>query len=659
MLEGQFLPNTRQYHKLKQTPVDIRRGARLLIDVGLSGLSFLLAMILRLGFFQSWAALTESPALLLYPLIFSGVCALVYLILGFSSRSWRFVSLQDLSVMICGVFIAIVCFAFLCFLIPGLPTIPRSVPLTAAFVMVTALGGVRVLRRSLNEGCLPFGVRDVLGAQRRGSAQPTRLLAFGASPETNTLLQSLQAGTNTPYQVVGIIDDNPSTGVSRIRGIEVLGGCKDLPQIVERMTKSSIKLESLVVPANSFSRAKLREIANMAATAGLRAVRLPSTCDLLQKATPIFACEPIEVTNPDRVLVIGGAGYIGSVLVEKLLNLGLEVLVLDPMHFGDQPLSRVAGHPALDVICEDFRRIEVVTRAMKGVGSVVHLAGLVGDPACAADPALTIDINVTGTKIVGEIAKARGVRRFIFASSCSVYGASDDILDEESQFNPQSLYARSKVAGEAVLRALGDSSFAMTCLRFATVYGISNRPRFDLVINLLCAKAVRDRVVTVIGPSQWRPFVHVEDVANAVVSALQAPLDTVANEVFNVGSDEQNYTLGETAQFIQSQLPQTQIVSEDGCPDKRNYRVSFKKIRDELGFYPAWSLERGIAQIIASVRSNEVGHYSVPQYSNVLSLKERGTESYRSCNITGWESNFMNVDRLRTEGLVASSTAAR
>ena len=174
---------------------------------------------------------------------------------------------------------------------------------------------------------------------------------------------------------------------------------------------------------------------------------------------------------------------------------------------------------------------------MSGIGSVIHLGGLVGDPACALDPELTVDVNVTATKLVGEIAKARGVRRFIFASSCSVYGSCDEIVDEDSRFNPQSLYARSKVASEVVLRALNCGDFAVTCLRFATIYGISGRTRFDLVVNLLCAKAVREGVITVFGPDQWRPFVHVDDVARAIMITLQAPIEQVAGEAFNVGSD--------------------------------------------------------------------------------------------------------------------------
>ena len=344
--------------------------------------------------------------------------------------------------------------------------------------------------------------------------------------------------------------------------------------------------------------------------------------------------------------MIGGGGYIGSALVEKLLNQGLHVSVLDAMHFGDEALSRVWGHPNFTLIREDFRHIEALTRAVDGTGSVIHLGGLVGDPACAVDADLTVDINVTATKVIGEIAKARGVRRFIFASSCSVYGASDDIVDEDSNFNPQSLYARSKVASEAVLRGLNDHNFSATCLRFATIYGISGRTRFDLVVNLLCAKAVRDGLITVYGADQWRPFVHVDDVARAITMTLGAPTHLVAGECFNVGSDEQNYTLGEIAELINKQVPDAAITSDDTFVDKRNYRVSFEKIRSQLGFEPSWTVERGIAQVVALVRSNQIGHYSLPTYSNALYLKEHGTKSFADFKITGWETEFMNLHRI-------------
>ena len=365
-----------------------------------------------------------------------------------------------------------------------------------------------------------------------------------------------------------------------------------------------------------------------------------------------------QLGDENKILVVGRCGYIGSTLVERLLNKGKQVLVLDAMHFGDEPLSGVAGHDGLTIIQEDFRNVEALTRSLTGVGTVIHLGGLVGDPACALDPDLTIDVNLTATKLVGEIAKACGVRRFIFASSCSVYGACDDIVDEGAQFNPQSLYARTKVAAEAVLAPLNDDDFAVTCLRFATVYGISGRARFDLVVNLLCAKAVRDGVITVFGPDQWRPFVHVEDVARAVTLVVEAPVDGVAGQAFNVGSDAQNHTLGQVAELINRQVPDAEITVDETFSDTRNYRVSFEKIRTQLGFEAAWTLERGISQVVGVVRSNRVGHYSLPTYSNVLRLKECGPKSFASFQITGWEDEFMNVADVAAVQPDSQSTAA-
>lgn len=359
-----------------------------------------------------------------------------------------------------------------------------------------------------------------------------------------------------------------------------------------------------------------------------------------------------------KILVIGGAGYVGSALVKRLLDCGFQVSVLDAMHFGEAALARVNGHSNLTLIREDFRNIEALTRSMGEAVSVVHLGGLVGDPACAVDPQLTVDVNVTATKLVGEIARACGVRRLIFASSCSIYGACDQIVGENSLFNPQSLYAKSKVASEVVLSALNSRDFAVTCLRFATIYGISGRTRFDLVINLLCAKAVRERAITVFGADQWRPFVHVDDIARAIVITLQAPVELVAGEAFNVGSDAQNLTLGDAAELINQQVPNAEIISDDTIVDRRTYRVCFAKIRSRLGFEPAWTLQRGIAQVIALVRSNEVGHHSLPIYSNVLYLKTQGTQSFRRFKITGWEDELMSLDRVGAISATDPSVAA-
>ena len=386
--------------------------------------------------------------------------------------------------------------------------------------------------------------------------------------------------------------------------------------------------------------------------------RLAAAVLRFERAPEAAKSSSVGENEENKVLVIGGAGYIGSALVEKLLGQGLQVSVLDAMHYGDETLARVIQHPNLTLIRDDFRHIEVLTRAMNGIGSVIHLGGLVGDPACAVEAELTIDVNVTATKLVSEIAKACGVRRFIFASSCSVYGACDEIVDEVSRLNPQSLYARTKVASEIVLGALNSPQFAVTCLRFATIYGLSGRVRFDLVVNLFCAKAVRDRIISVFGADQWRPFVHVDDVATAVMMTLRAPVALVAGEAFNVGCNAQNFTLGDVAELVNRQVPDARIAVDDTFVDRRNYRVCFDKIRVVLGFEPAWTLERGIAQVVTRVRSNEVGHYTLPAYSNVLYLKERGTQAFANFKITGWETELMNVDRIATGKMIDRPAAA-
>jgi len=327
--------------------------------------------------------------------------------------------------------------------------------------------------------------------------------------------------------------------------------------------------------------------------------------------------EAVKRSNQrDRVLVIGGAGYIGSALVIELLAKGVKVRVLDLLMYGTDPLKTVLEHPNLELVRADFRQIDKVVAAVRDVDTVVHLGGIVGDPACSLDKDLTIDVNVTATRMIAEVAKGHGVGRFIFASTCSVYGASDEMLDEQSRLNPVSLYAQSKIACERILQKMGDDSFATVILRFATIYGLSGRIRFDLVVNLLTAKAVVDGVITVRGGDQWRPFLHVQDAAHAVRMALEAPIDVVRNRTFNVGSEGQNYTILQVGEMIHRFVPEARLLDEGFDQDRRNYRVSFDRVRTQLGFAPRWNVERGIHQVIDAIRSGNVGNYKDARYSN-------------------------------------------
>ncbi len=345
-----------------------------------------------------------------------------------------------------------------------------------------------------------------------------------------------------------------------------------------------------------------------------------------------------EVRN---VLVIGGAGYIGSGLLPKLLDKGYKVRLLDLLLYGTEPIEGLLTHPRLEVVRADFRAIDKVVEAMRGMDAVIHLGAIVGDPACALDEELTIEVNLMATRMIAEVAKGSGVNRFIFASTCSVYGASDELLDERSALNPVSLYARSKIASERVLKRMADETFAPTLLRFGTIYGLSGRTRFDLVVNLLTAKAIVEGRITVSGGDQWRPFVHVDDAALAVFKALEAPLPAVHNKVFNIGSNDQNYTISQVGEAIQRLVPTAELIDIEFDGDRRNYRVNFSKVQQTLGFVPQWTLEQGINQVVEAIRDGKVVDYTNAKYSNVKFLSEEGmTRNINRQN--GWAYELMN-----------------
>lgn len=327
---------------------------------------------------------------------------------------------------------------------------------------------------------------------------------------------------------------------------------------------------------------------------------------------------------PRNVLVIGGAGYIGSALLPKLLEQGYNVRVLDMLLYGTEPIQNVAGHPRLELVRGDFRQVQTVVAAVHGMDTVIHLGAIVGDPACDLDEQVTIDVNLSATRMIAQVAKASGIPRFVFASTCSVYGACDDLLDERSEVRPISLYGSTKLAAERGLGSMADEDFTPTILRFATIYGLSGRTRFDLVVNLLAAKAKVDGKITIFGGSQWRPFVHVDDAALGILKTLQTPLSLVGNQVFNIGSDEQNLTISQVGQLIYDQVVGAELMIDEDSPDRRNYRVSFRKARNILGFEPQWTIQQGVQQVIDAVVGGSVQDYRESKYSNVKFLSESG-----------------------------------
>lgn len=331
-------------------------------------------------------------------------------------------------------------------------------------------------------------------------------------------------------------------------------------------------------------------------------------------------CGANQVKN---VLVIGGAGYIGSILVDKLLKEGKKVRVLDTLIYGDGAIKSFFNNPNFELIKEDFRNVQPVVAAMQGMDAVVHLGAIVGDPACALDEKLTIEINLNATRMIAEAAKGSDISRFVFASTCSVYGASEEFVDERSALNPVSLYAKTKIEAEKILREMAEEKgFAPIILRFSTIFGLGPRPRFDLVVNLLSAKAVSDGEITIFGGEQWRPFLHVEDAAKAVCLVLNKPIDLVRNQIFNVGSAEENHQINEVGELVKKLVPESEIIYSGEDTDKRNYKVKFDKIRNMLAFERSFSLEDGIKQVVSAIRTGQISDYTLPEYNNYRFLNE-------------------------------------
>lgn len=325
------------------------------------------------------------------------------------------------------------------------------------------------------------------------------------------------------------------------------------------------------------------------------------------------------------VLVIGGAGYIGSHTVEQLLIRGYPVRVLDNLMYGSGSLIDFMDDRNFELIEGDASDLRKVGSAMRDASAVIHLAGLVGDPACAVDAEFTRHTNIATTRMAKDIAQSLGVRRFIFASSCSVYGASDVEVDELSKLNPVSLYAQTKIDSEQELLASRPDDFFVTILRFATVFGHSRRHRFDLVANLLTAQAMTEGLITVIGPEQWRPFIHVRDVARALVAVLDANPVKVDGQTFNVGDARQNMTIGQLAQVVRdvtSRYRDVEISVRDDADDRRNYVVSFAKIRSILDYRAETSLEDGVREMAEHFRSNHYQPYRDEIYSNVAMIRK-------------------------------------
>jgi nucleoside-diphosphate-sugar epimerase len=322
-----------------------------------------------------------------------------------------------------------------------------------------------------------------------------------------------------------------------------------------------------------------------------------------------------------KVTITGGAGYIGACATRELLARGHDVTVLDALLHGQERVAAALEEVGARLIRGDVRDAAARRTALDRADAVVHLAAIVGDPACAKDPALSQAVNVEATRALVGDAEAAGVARILFASTCSNYGRMADPLvavDETAPLAPVSLYAEQKVAVERELLGRPAGTLPVpTCLRFATIYGVAERMRFDLTVNEFTRDLWDGRTLDVYGEQFWRPYVHVADAARAIASVLSAPEEAVARRVFNVGHSDENYRKVDLVELIRRRLPAAEVRYVHRDEDPRDYRVAFSRIRDELGFAPAMRVPDGVDEVIRGLEEQRFGDPFDRRFSNV------------------------------------------
>ena len=609
------------------------RTNQMIIDSGIFAIS--LAVAFSLGS-DGWSGGSELKKFLFWAAFVIPVRQWCHWSRGIYRQIWRFVSFSDAVQIGESIAIPSLIFVSIRLLYPaGAPfsqllRIPISVIALEGLCSFTLSMAARALRRVLYVNQRKHLVES--------SPDSRRVLIYGAGRAGIMLKRELEAGT--AYDLVGFVDDDPKKLGAMVEGTSVLGGGKTLERLVERF---GIK-EVLICMATASEEAHSR-VSSMCRDAKVPWRVIPSAKELLMEksvASP-FSPHPnseLESSNhsptpaPGRfrsesgqfrkpgVLVIGGAGYIGSTLVRQLLAKHYRVRVLDSLIYGDVAIRELLAKPEFELIQGDSRDLESVVRSYRDIGAVIHLGAIVGDAACALEPPRTVEINLTATKMITDVCKGYGVSRLLFASTCSVYGASDHVVNEKSEPNPISLYASTKLDSEGIILDAASSDFHPTVLRLATAFGASHRLRFDLVVNLLAIKALTERAITVHGGEQWRPFIHVHDISRAFILALETDPQKVTGQIFNAGADELTFTIAQLANLICEYVPGVRVdVAPEG--DKRNYRVSFDKIRERLGFSCEKDIEFAVNEFKELHYGGIIGDYRDSKYSNHEFLRTR------------------------------------
>jgi len=322
-----------------------------------------------------------------------------------------------------------------------------------------------------------------------------------------------------------------------------------------------------------------------------------------------------------KILVTGAAGYIGSVLVRQLLDKGYKVRGLDSLFFGGESLISIYNNPNFEFVKGDIRDDQTINNALKDITDVVHLAAIVGDPACSKQPELAKEINWEASKYLYDYCNEKTeIEHFIFASTCSNYGKmeGDAFLNEDSELHPVSLYAELKVKFENYLlsNSIRDT-FIPTALRFSTVYGLSPRMRFDLTVNEFIREVAFDKELLIFGEQFWRPYCHVEDLARSCVTVLESETDKVKQNVFGVGDTKENYQKKMIADEILKIVPTAKIKYVHKDEDPRDYRVDFSKIKDELGFQITKTVPHGLKEIYDILKNDVISDPYSKNYRNI------------------------------------------
>jgi nucleoside-diphosphate-sugar epimerase len=329
--------------------------------------------------------------------------------------------------------------------------------------------------------------------------------------------------------------------------------------------------------------------------------------------------------NQKHILITGGAGYIGSILTSELLRQNYQVTILDSLLFGGESILPFMSHPNFHFIKTDVTEPRAVRDAIKKdwqkPDAVIHLAGIVGFPACqAVGKQVSWKYNVEATKMVFEQSADLGVERFVFASTYSNYGLSPDgkPVTEESPLNPQSLYAETKIAAEEYLLNQKDSSCAPLLFRFATLYGISPRTRFDLIVNQFVLEAFTKRQLIIYQRGYSRSFVHIRDIVRGIIMGLEAEQSKIRGQVFNLGTENGNYTKSDIVNLVLKRMPETVVEYKDLTfgGDMRDITVSFEKIKRVLGFETTLDVDDGVREVLFALKSGLIRNPTEDRYRN-------------------------------------------